>query len=71
MDNERPMVFQESDTSFNCFPISSFRASGLHVGSLGGALSSLGWSVKFTGVLSSAYGEPTGFMHLEGPKIGS
>lgn len=71
VDNERPMIFQESDTSFNCFPISSFRASELHVGSLGGARSSLGWSVKFTGVLSSACAEPTGFMHLEGPKIGS
>lgn len=50
-----------------------FHHSGPHcyIGSLGGALSSLGWRVKFTGVLSSACAEPTGFMHLEGPKIGS
>lgn len=71
VDNERPMVFQVSDTSFHCFPISSFRVSRQHVGSLWEALSSNGWRVKFTGVVNSACAKPTRFMHLEGPKMGS
>lgn len=68
VDNERPMVFSESDTSFHCFPTSSFRADEGHVDSSWESLSSPGWSVKFTGVWGPPFAKPTGFMHLEGLK---